>query len=159
VGKVRGRGRKPEGECITSEYTEGDVRLRRAIFRKLKALCLERYSELKYLAENNEEGFDLSFLEIFEEMRGVKAVYLNNEQKERAQNSSASSSSNEDSKDDPRDVSVIAKVMYKYSKGAMEKFFLDPRLNMLFEYFADEIKARGHTFSEKRGRTPMNPEQ
>ncbi len=92
-------------------------------------------------------------------MRGVKAVYLNNEQKERAQYSSASSSSNEDSKDDPRHVSVMAKVMYKYSKGAMEEFFLDRRLNMLFEYFSDEIKARGHTFSEKRSRTPMNSEQ
>lgn len=41
--------------------------------------------------------------------------------------------------------------MYKYSKGAMEEFFQDPRLNKLFEYFADEIKAKGHNFSENRG--------
>lgn len=53
-------------------------------------------------------------------MMNMKAVYLNKEQKKNAQNSSASSSSNEESKEDALPLSVIAKVMYKYSKGAME---------------------------------------
>jgi hypothetical protein len=46
VGTVRGRGRKPEGDCITSNFTEGNVMLRRGIFRKLKAIIIDKYSEL-----------------------------------------------------------------------------------------------------------------
>lgn len=64
-GKVRRRGRKPEGDCLTGALTEGDVRLRRGIFRKLKTLTIEQYSQLKYLAVNNKDGFNHSFLEIF----------------------------------------------------------------------------------------------
>jgi hypothetical protein len=33
----------------------------------------------------------------------------------------------------------------------MEEFFRDHRLRELFLYFADDIKAQGHTISEKRG--------
>ena len=48
------------------------------------------------------------------------------------------------------DVSVIAKVSYKYSKSAMEEFFKDARLNHLFVFYADEIKIKGHQASEGR---------
>lgn len=66
VGTVRGRGRKPEGACITSKLTEGDVRLRRAIFRKLKQCVVEEYSDLAYYAFNNLFGFDSSFFDLFD---------------------------------------------------------------------------------------------
>jgi hypothetical protein len=52
VGTVRGRGRKPDGSFITHIFTEGDVKLRRSIFRKLKALIQERYPLLIEWAEN-----------------------------------------------------------------------------------------------------------
>ncbi len=42
--------------------------------------------------------------------------------------------------------------MNKYSKSAMEEFFQDYRLWELFLYFSDEIKAKGHTISDKRGK-------
>jgi hypothetical protein len=67
VGTVRGRGRKPDGLCITAIFTEGNVMLRRGIFRKLKAIILEKISELCYMAANNINGFDSSYLEIFNE--------------------------------------------------------------------------------------------
>jgi hypothetical protein len=47
VGKIRGRGRYPNGTFITQKFTEGDVKLRRSIFRKLKSLIQERYSLLE----------------------------------------------------------------------------------------------------------------
>ena len=67
VGTVRGRGRKPDGLCITAIFTEGNVMLRRGIFRKLKAIILEKISDLCYWASNNMHGFDSSYLEIFNE--------------------------------------------------------------------------------------------
>ena len=67
VGIVRGRGRKPDGLCITAIFTEGNVMYRRGIFRKLKAIILEKISELCYMAANNINGFDSSYLEIFNE--------------------------------------------------------------------------------------------
>ena len=53
VGKVRGRGRKPEGPCYTIQFTEGDVKLRRGIFRKLKNIVIEKYADLIKLASYN----------------------------------------------------------------------------------------------------------
>jgi hypothetical protein len=39
-GTVRGRGRKPEGKCKTGKFTEGSVKHRRGIFRKLKNIIV-----------------------------------------------------------------------------------------------------------------------
>jgi hypothetical protein len=42
----------------------------------------------------------------------------------------------------------------------MEEFFQDSRLGELFLYFSDEIKALGHTISEKRGKKgPISKDQ
>jgi len=46
-GTVRGRGRKPEGKCKTGKFTEGSVKHRRGIFRKLKNIIISEYSMLR----------------------------------------------------------------------------------------------------------------
>lgn len=79
VGTVRGRGRKPDGDCITSIFTEGNVMLRRGIFRKLKTIVIEKHSELCDMAEASLNGFDRSYIEIFNNFNNIKAIYLNNE--------------------------------------------------------------------------------
>jgi hypothetical protein len=122
--------------------------LRRAIFRKLKNIIIERYSELIKFAALYLNEFDPTFLEIFNEFMNAKAIYLNKEQKKNlATNKSSTYGNNED---ESATLGVIRRVLYKYSKSAMEEFFQEPRLNYLFHYFADEIKARGHQTSEKR---------
>jgi hypothetical protein len=148
VGTVRGRGRKPEGDCITSNFTEGNVMLRRGIFRKLKAIIIDKYSELCEMANAFLNGFDPSFIEIFNDFINIKAIYLNKEQK---RNRATRKSSVDDESEDENTVrDVIRRVSYKYSKSAMEEFFREPKLNNLFIYFAEEIIARGHQKSENR---------
>ena len=50
IGIIRGKGRKPVGKCVTLNFTEGDVKLRRSIFRKLKSIIIDQYSDLMKLA-------------------------------------------------------------------------------------------------------------
>lgn len=158
VGTIRGRGRKPDGTCITRLFTEGDVKLRRSIFRKLKALIQDRYSQLLYWAQNVEEGFDPTYIEVLQKFRTMKAIYLNPEQKKRKANTVQESSDDESSGNEEQ--TAMTKVLYKYSKGAMEEFFKDLRLRELFLFFADDIKAQGYTASEKRGKKgPLSKEQ
>jgi hypothetical protein len=142
VGTVRGRGRKPDGHCITSIFTEGNVMFRRGIFRKLKTIIIEKYSELCEMARASLNGFDPSYIEIFNDFINIKAIYLNNEQKK--SRATKRSPAFYESEDDNSIRGVIQRVSYKYSKSAMEEFFQEPKLNNLFVYFADEIIARGH---------------
>lgn len=55
--------------------------LRRGIFRKLKAIIIDKYSDLCHWAVNYINGFDPSYIEIFNIFMNIKALYLNNEQK------------------------------------------------------------------------------
>jgi hypothetical protein len=41
----------------------------------------------------------------------------------------------------------------------MEEFFENPKLNHLFNFFADEIKARGHHISAKRRTNKSVPDK
>ena len=76
-------------------------------------------------------------------------MYLNNEQKRTR--ATKKSRADDDSDDDESAVlDVMKKVCYKYSKKAVEDFFMDTRLNNLFNYFAEEIIERGHQTSENR---------
>ena len=132
--------------------------LRRGIFRKLKAIILEKISELCDWAANYINGFDPSFLDIFNEFQKVKAVYLNNEQKK--SRAFKRSQPEDDSDDDESTVlGVMKRVCYKYSKKAVEEFFMDSRLNHLFNFFADEIIERGHQTSEGRCKTAVPDEK
>jgi len=54
---------------------------RRGIFRKLKTIIIEKYSELCLWAVNYMNGFDPSYIEIFNIFMNIKALYLNKEQK------------------------------------------------------------------------------
>lgn len=131
---------------------------RRGIFRKLKAIILEKISDLCYMAANNINGFDSSYLEIFNEFQKIKAVYLNNEQKK--SRATKKSRADDDSDDDESAVlGVMKRVCYKYSKKAVEDFFMDTRLNNLFNYFADEIIERGHQTSENRSNKPIKTDE
>lgn len=109
------------------------------------------------MAKVGEEGFDVSFIEVFEAFRNIKAIYLNKEQKEKLKARSQAAAA--DDSDDSEIREVIRNVSYKYSKGAMEDFFWEPRLNYLFNYFAEEIKARGHQISENRGNSKIAPSE
>jgi len=53
--------------------------LRRGIFRKLKAIVIEKLSELCDMAEASLNGFDPSYIEIFNNFNNIKAIYLNKE--------------------------------------------------------------------------------
>lgn len=47
AGQYRTRGRRPAGNCVTFELTEGNVQQRRALFRKWKQLVIKNYQSLK----------------------------------------------------------------------------------------------------------------
>ena len=61
IGTLKGRGRNCNGQCKTRNFTEGSVMHRRGIFRKLKNIIIEQYSELNRLAAACLEGFDPSY--------------------------------------------------------------------------------------------------
>jgi hypothetical protein len=85
-------------------------------------------------------------MEIFEEFLNVKAIYLNKEQKKNVSHKK-SSSKYDDTEEESATLSVIRKVLYKYSKAAMEEFFENEKLNNLFCFFSEDIKDIGHQTS------------
>ncbi len=92
LGELRAQGRLPKDDCLTEDYTDGIVLLRRAIFRKLKKLVKKHYAELCNNARNNIHYFDKSNIKLFDEIISIKCRYKNNVQKMKMQSSSSDSS-------------------------------------------------------------------
>ncbi len=136
---MRPQGLKPKDKCLTHRYTDGNVLLRRAIFRKLKELVKKHYDELCDNARNNIHGFNESNIILFDKIISIKSHYKNNVQKIKMKSSSSMSSNRS-----YEELSDFEKVLYSYKRKPMENCFSDQGFNHLFFYFQDFISNEGH---------------